>query len=303
MEHSTHSRASALYPHPAVGARAIPIALALTLAAAALLPPRATAGDAELLVARRATLPSAPADDVWRDAAPSRVALIPQDMVEPRQLQATTGEVVVRAVSDGSRIAFRLEWSDQSVDDMAKPAQFTDACAVQVPRDATADVPAPQMGEPGRPVEITYWRASWQAAVDGRPDSIQALYPGAAVDHYPFEAAPLEKNATAQQAMALRYAPARAAGNEVAGPRQRAVEDLIAEGPGSLSPAAAQDSTGAGLRTANGWAVVLVRRLPAALGAGKRSQVAFAVWDGAHDEVGARKMRSGWVPIAMAEEQ
>jgi DMSO reductase family type II enzyme heme b subunit len=303
MTHSTPSRASALSSHPAVDARALPIALALTLAAAALLPPTAAAGDAELLVARRATLPSAPADAVWDNLAPSRVALIPQDMVEPRQLQATTGAVVVRAVSDGSRVAFRLEWSDQSVDDMAKPAQFTDACAVQVPRDATADVPAPQMGEPGRPVEITYWRASWQAAVDGRSDSIQALYPGAAVDHYPFEAAPLEKNPTAQQAMALRYAPARAAGNEVAGPRQRAVEDLIAEGPGSLSPATAQDSTGGGVRTATGWAVVLVRRLPAALGAGKRSQVAFAVWDGAHDEVGARKMRSGWVPIAMAEEQ
>jgi hypothetical protein len=43
---------------------------------------------------------------------------------------------------------------------------------------------------------------------------------------------------------------------------------------------------------------MLVRPLPKALAAGKRSQVALAVWDGARGEVGARKMRSVWVPIA-----
>ena len=29
------------------------------------------------------------------------------------------------------------------------------------------------------------------------------------------------------------------------------------------------------------------------------SQVAFAVWQGAHGEVGARKMRSAWIPLAL----
>lgn len=272
------------------------VALALATASSA-----AAAADAEILITRRATLPADPADAVWRDVAPARVALVPQDMVEPRQLQVTTSEVLARAVSDGSHIAFLLEWADASRDDMVKPAQFTDACAVQLPRDAAADVPAPQMGESGRPVEITYWRASWQASVDGRPDSIKALYPGAAVDHYPFEAAPLESDPSAQQKMALRYAPARAAGNDAAGRRDRAVEDLVAEGPGSLATAPTQDSSGRGVRTANGWAVVLVRPLPASLAAGRRTQAAFAVWDGGRGEVGARKMRSGWVPIALEE--
>jgi hypothetical protein len=50
--------------------------------------------------------------------------------------------------------------------------------------------------------------------------------------------------------MAARYAPARAVGNEMAGPRERPVEDLIAEGPGTLSPAASQNSTGAACATA-----------------------------------------------------
>jgi hypothetical protein len=264
-----------------------------------LLPYQSYGADAQISVARVKTLPSAPADDVWRAVAATRVALIPQDMVEPRQLTPTTPEVFVRALSDGGRIAVLLEWPDATRDDMTKPAQFTDACALQVPGEVAADVPAPQMGEPGRRVEITYWRAAWQALVDGRPDPIRALYPGATVDHYPFDAAPLADNPTAQQEMAKRYAPALAAGNDMAVPRQRPVEDLIAEGPGTLSPAAKQESAGSGTRTASGWAVVLVRPLPAPLAAGKRSQVAFAVWDGAHQEVGARKMRSAWVPIAV----
>jgi hypothetical protein len=155
------------------------------------------------------------------------------------------------------------------------------------------------MGEPGRGVEITYWRAVWQAAVDGRPDSIRALYPGASVDHYPFEAAPLDDDPAAREEMATRYAPARAVGNRMAGSRRRPVEDLVAEGPGTLSPATEQDSTGSGARTATGWAVMLERDLPDALAASKRAQVAFAVWDGARGEVGARKMRSVWVPIVM----
>jgi hypothetical protein len=256
------------------------------------------AADAQLSISRVTTLPAAPTDAAWHKLAATRVPLIPQDMVEPRQLVATTPEVLVRAISDGSRVAFLLEWPDATLDDMTKPAKFTDACAVQLPGVVSADVPAPQMGEPGRQVEITYWRAVWQAIVDGREDSIRALYPGASVDHYPFEAPSLTEGSAAQQEMAKRYAPARAAGNDMAGSRQRAVQDLIAEGPGTLSPAPKQDSSGSGTRTASGWAVMLVRQLPSGLATGKRSQVAFAVWDGARGEVGARKMRSAWVPIA-----
>jgi Ethylbenzene dehydrogenase len=275
--------------HPIVPGSAV--ALLLLLCSSGL------AADAQLTVARGATLPSAPTDAAWKSLAPVRVPLVPQDMVEPRELVPTTPEVLVRALTDGSRVAFLLEWPDTTADDVAKPAQFTDACAVQLPGNVAADVPAPQMGEAGRRVEITYWRAAWQAIVDGRPDSIRALYPGASIDHYPFEAPSLAADSPAQRAMAKRYAPARAAGNDMAGPHQRSVQDLVAEGPGTLSPAPQQASSGSGTRTATGWAVMLVRPLPAGLAPGKRSQVAFAVWDGARGEVGARKMRSVWIPV------
>jgi DMSO reductase family type II enzyme heme b subunit len=168
---------------------------------------------------------------------------------------------------------------------------------VQLPVGTQADVPAPQMGEMQRPVEITYWRGFWQSMVDGREDTIKALFPNATVDHYPFEAAALQPGSEAQREMAQRYAPARALGNEMAGPRKQPVQDLIAEGPGTIHPAAENRSVGRGTRTDQGWSVVLSRPLPNGIEPGGRTQVAFAVWQGAHQEVGARKMRSVWVPL------
>ena len=253
----------------------------------------------EVVAVTRSSLPSGPTDPAWNELPVHVAPLLLQDMVEPRQLAPTTREVRVRAASDGVKVAFRLEWTDATRDDRPGPARFADACAVQVPAKVERDVPAPQMGEAGRAVEISFWRASWQAVVDGRGDSIRDLYPNASVDHYPFEAASLEKDPQAKGEMALRYAPARALGNAMAGPRRNPVEDLIAEGPGSLSPARATQSSGKGERTPSGWSVVIARPIPAGLAPGTRSQVAFAVWEGSHQEGGSRKMRTGWIPMSL----
>lgn len=258
-----------------------------------------TAPLANVVVAARAAIPETPVDPAW-DTVPEYVAkLIAQDLVEPRLLKLSTPEVRVRAVSDGQRMAFRLTWEDAAKNDLPGPAQFVDACAVQMPRVIEATVPAPQMGEPGRPVEIVLWNAAWQATVDGRGDSIRDIHPHAAVDHYPFEAASLQPGSAPQREMATRYAPARALGNPMAGPRQTPVQDLTSEGPGTLTPRPDGHSTGAGRRTEAGWSVVLVRDLPKGLASQGDSQVAFAVWEGGQEEVGARKMRTAWIPLKL----
>jgi DMSO reductase family type II enzyme heme b subunit len=251
----------------------------------------------EVVAVRQAALVGDPTAKEWETLPEHRAALLLQDVVEPRLLEPSTPEVRVKAMSDGTRIAFRLEWSDETTNDQPDTGRFSDACAVQLPAKTAPDVPAPQMGEAGRPVEIVYWRASWQAVVDGRPDAITAIHPGAAVDHYPFEAASLPPGSPEQQAMAKRYAPARALGNTLAGPRAKPVQDLVGEGPSTLRPAGETRSDGRGVRTGGGWAVVVVRPMPAAVGSDARTQVAFAVWDGERKEVGARKMRTGWVPL------
>ena len=192
-----------------------------------------------------------------------------------------------------------MEWADATKNDLATPNQFVDACAVQLPAKIAPNVPAPQMGETGRPVEIAYWNASWQATVNGRGDTIKDVYPNAAVDHYPFQAAALQKDSPAQKEMATRYSPARALGNPMGGPHDTPVQDLIAEGPGTITRAAQTASKGRGERTATGWAVVITRRLPDGFNAQTRDQVAFAVWQGAEEEVGPRKMRTGWIPLAL----
>lgn len=262
---------------------------------------RAPAPTPEVVALRLAALPEDPGAEAWRNAPEHVAPLLLQDLVEPRLMKASTPDVRVRAITDGARIAFRLEWIDAESDDAPGPGKFLDGCAVQVPQKADIVVPNPQMGQAGRGVHITFWRADWQASVDGRPDSISALYPNAAVDHYPFDAPALGKGSDAQAQMARRYAPADAVGNRRAGPRATPVEDLIAEGPGTITAASATTSRGRGVRTPTGWAVVIVRPMPDGLSTASRTQVAFAVWQGSAQESGARKMRSAWIGLAMRE--
>jgi DMSO reductase family type II enzyme heme b subunit len=248
-----------------------------------------------------ATIPNDPADPAW-DHAPEYVAkLILQDLVEPRLMSPSTTNVRVRSISDGSKLAFRLDWDDDSENTLAGTSEFPDACAIQLPSRNEPTVPAPQMGESGRPVEVTYWNAAWQATADGRGEALKDVHPHAAIDHYPFEAKSLENNPTAQREMAQRYAPARALGNLMSGPRDAPVEDLIAEGPGTLRRAATLKSSGHGQRTASGWSVVISRPLPSGFAANTPTQIAFAVWRGDQQEVGARKMRTGWITLAVKE--
>jgi hypothetical protein len=238
-------------------------------------------------------------DSAWRDAPVHGSKLILQDLVEPRLMESSTQEVRVQAITDGSEIAFRIEWLDAISNDAAKPHHFVDGCAVQLPQKIDASVPAPQMGETSKTVEISYWRADWQAIVDGRADDITSLYPNAKPDHYPFNARSLENNPDAQRETAIRYSPAKAAGNFRQGPREKPVEDLIAEGPGTLSPNPQGSSRAKGVRTSEGWVVVITRPMPAGFTRDQPTQIAFAVWEGAHGETGARKMRTGWVNLLL----
>jgi hypothetical protein len=246
-----------------------------------------------------ATLPADPDDAAW-NAAPEHVAkLLLQDLVEPRLQTASTPEVRVRALTSSAEIAFRLAWPDRTLDDLPGAGRFVDSCAVQVPQKPAPTAPDPQMGQAGNGVAITFWRADWQATVNGRGDSIGDLYPNASVDHYPFQTPALEKGSAAQQALTREYAPAEGAGNRRGGSRTSAVEDLVAEGPGTLSPAPATRARGQGRRTSDGWAVVIARPLPGGLAPTTPSIVAFAVWEGSKQEAGARKMRTGWIPLSI----
>jgi Ethylbenzene dehydrogenase len=273
------------------------LAASMSFLAACKKPPAAPTPDVQVVSAP--AVPADPYDPAW-NSAPEHVAkLLLQDMVEPRLLTPSTSQVRVRAIAGVSDLAIRLQWADPTANDIAAPGKFSDGCAIQLPSKVEPGVPAPQMGEPGKPVEIVFWNAAWQAQVTGRGDSISALYPNASIDHYPFEAASLPKDSDAQRAMAARYAPARALGNRAAGPHTSAVQDLVAQGPGTLTPASTTSSTGRGARDGDGWSIVIIRKRPPGLTPLNPTQIAFAVWDGAGEEAGARKMRTGWIPLTV----
>ena len=70
-----------------------------------------------------------------------RSEVLLQDLVEPRLMAASTPEVRVRAITDGSQIAFRLEWPDAELDDVPGAGRFPDGCAVQLPQQADVNAP------------------------------------------------------------------------------------------------------------------------------------------------------------------
>jgi len=266
----------------------------LLIAAACTHPPKLVN---EVVAIDSAQVPIAPTDPAWEKAPEHLAKMVPQDQVEPRLLTVSTGEVRVRALTNGSDIAVRLEWVDDSKNDSPGPAKMIDAAAIQIPAKIENDLPEPQMGQDAKPVQVTYWRADWQASVDGRGDTIRDLYPNASIDHYPYEAKALDPGSDAQKEMTLRYAPARALGNIRSGPRSVPVEDLVASGPGTLSPGPSLGARGKGAHLKDRWSVVISRKLPEGLSLNERTHIAFAVWQGSQRETGARKMRTGWIPL------
>jgi DMSO reductase family type II enzyme heme b subunit len=242
----------------------------------------------------------------WDQARDVIVPLLVQDVAEPRLTEKGVETLRVRALHDGQRIAILLTWEDDGTDDLVDVDRSADGVAIQFPATGGADgVPDAMMGEEGKPVAISLWKASWQRRVDGGTTGIAALYPNAAIDHYPPEAA---KDPTKRAQLTKLYEPPVAVKNPVAAKEwPDPVEDLVAEGFGTLAHAEGPGSTGRGVRKDGRWHVVIARPLDLAAGAktnlrpGQATYIAFAVWNGARDNRGSKKMRSIWVPLEITE--
>jgi DMSO reductase family type II enzyme heme b subunit len=237
---------------------------------------------------------------LWAKAPRYTVALSPQNIVAPMNLKPATTQLIVQSLHDDrGRIAFRLEWADPSPDMLPRLNQFPDAVALQFPLDPR-NPPAPMMGHrPGGRVNIVQWRADWQRDVDKGNISVKDLYPNAVVD------APVDKVYKGQDMEA--FSAGRNIGNIVSQPdKPRAVQDLMAEGYGSLTPKPIQHAEGRGTWRRGKWRVVIVRSMEAdfdkdaaGLPAKSLSQIGFAVWNGGSGERGSRKAWAPWVPLTI----
>jgi hypothetical protein len=243
-----------------------------------------------------------PVDDpeagVWHDAQRVEVPLLAQQIVQPYLEQAAVHALDVRALTNGTELAFLLEWEDDSVDDLDGIRRYHDAVAVQLPTAAGAAPPALTMGAPGVPVHILQWRATWQRDIDSDGKTgVDQIYPEVVHDVMPDDILPKET--------AALYWVGREVGNPLSQVfRTTPVEEVVAEGFGSVTHLPTQSARGVGVHSGDGWRVIVSVPTNRAgvgdeLAAGTAWPVAFAVWLGSEENRGGRKHISNWQTLQL----
>lgn len=242
-----------------------------------------------------------PVDDpdagAWRRPRRIRVPLVAQQIVQPHLERTGVTELHARALHTGDELAFLLEWEDGEVDDLDGIHRYHDAVAVQL---ATRRGPVPPltMGGPGAPVHLLQWRATWQRDIDsGGKTGVDQIYPAVVHDVMPDDVLPPE---TAQL-----YWVGREAGNPLSRSlRSTPIEEIVAEGFGTVTHLPNQTARGFGVHEGGRWRVILA--LPTAragvgeaLAPGTSWPVAFAVWLGSQDNRGGRKHIANWHTLAI----
>jgi hypothetical protein len=240
-----------------------------------------------------------PAAAYWADAAEGMVTLLAQPMVTPRPEKTTTEQLFVKAVHDGTRVAFRLRWKDTEKSEAGKLGEFSDALALEFP---LKDGPPPlvMMGSKGNPVHLFHWRAQYQRDLERGKPQMKDLYPNVSVDMYPLE--PKESPGGTEEDKE-KFSPGVAAGNPQSYPKE-GIDEIVAEG---FSTSAVQKGHGSAARGEwkdGEWTLVIVRKLEieggSTLKGGAKGNIAFAVWQGGKGEVGSRKcVTMQWTPVSI----
>lgn len=240
-----------------------------------------------------------PRSGAWKDAAAVLVPLAAQQIAQPFLEKAGVAELDVRALHDGKAVALRLEWDDDSVDDLDGIRRYHDAVAVQLPTKPGAPPPL-TMGAPGSAVQILQWRATWQRDIDsGGKTGVDQIYPEVIHDVMPDDVLPPK---TAQL-----YWVGREAGNPLSQVRRTSpVEEAVAEGFGSVTHLSMHTAQGRGVNEGGRWKVAI--SLPSArttvgapLEPGTSWPIAFAVWLGSLENRGGRKHIANWQTLVLEQ--
>ncbi|MBI4220758.1 MAG: hypothetical protein HY682_11485 [Chloroflexi bacterium] len=248
-----------------------------------------------------------PSSEAWSQALAIEVPLTPQRVTLPMLTEGSIETMQVKSLNNGSWIAFRLEWADGSKNERAiAQDQFRDAAAIQLP--VTRSVPGVCMGVRGQPVNLWHWKADWQADIDGGFQDLVAVYPNFWKDYYPFVVGtpPFKSPVDFADPDAKRYLVGWAVGNPLSEQaRVTPVEELVAHGFGTASSRSIQAVLGRGTWNAGKWSVVFARPMSTddpsetQFVGGERGFIAVAAWNGANQEVGARKQISADVALVV----
>jgi hypothetical protein len=226
-------------------------------------------------------LPLDPNARVWAKAAVSSIPLVPQTVTQPFG-GGSTSIVSVKSIHNGREVAFLMEWADDTVNEAVGPDTYRDAAALMFAMDSKTP-PSPFMGNKGGRIILWQWKADWQARLEGKE-----TYPTAYSDFInPDDPTLFGRIGNKPKA-------------------ETPVEELTAEGFGTLTTKKEQTVLGRGVHANGKWKVVFVRRLGSAepgnvsFAAGETVQVTVAVWNGDAKEVSAKKSVSMvWHPLVL----
>jgi hypothetical protein len=242
-------------------------------------------------------------DDVWKTVATYKQPLQRQFLIEPKPIDVGVKEVLVQSIHDGKYIAFRLVWKDPVRNDSPKIMNFSDGASIQFPVKKN---PLPEyfMGALNMPVHILYWKAWRSADRKNGYQNAKTAYPNMAVNLYQFDY-PVQGTGTAKtQAEKDIFIPGKAAGNPVSLAHKEVIEELSAEGPGTLKSKALENTTGEAEWKNGEWTLVFRRPMSVEdsgsvqFKTGETMPVAFAVWEGSRNESAGRKAVSpAWAEV------
>lgn len=220
-------------------------------------------------------LPSTPEDTAWARVSPMTLPLSGQIITRPVWPEPTARALRVRAIHNGTDLAFLLEWQDNTKNDRLTPGTFRDGVAIGLP---LGDAPAFFcMGQLDHYINIWHWKADWQSDIDRRA----------------------ARNTDKQREGVRTF--------EVIPRRVSSVEDLIGGGFSTLTTKEKQGRVqGKALWKDGVWRVVMRRPLvseeqenEAKLIPGRVQTVSFAVWNGENKERNGQKAVAPWFQLSI----
>ena len=250
---------------------------------------------------------------VWEKTRFVSVKLYPQNIVSPKVRRASVKSIRVKVLYNTEKIAFLLEWDDKTRDALLDVDKYTDQVAIQLPLNPSSP-PSFMMGQKGGRVHIIHWKAIWQDDIEKGYRDVDVLYPNYWVDLYwmgqPqfFGEGEIHTHPPHLREFispeAEIFIPGFAAKNPMAVlHRKYPVEEVMAEGFGTLTTQPRQNASGWGVWENGKWRVIIARPLvsddPLDAPITKKTYVAFAVWDGSKGNVGARKNYSPWIELIL----
>ncbi|HZS12264.1 MAG TPA: ethylbenzene dehydrogenase-related protein [Nitrospirales bacterium] len=220
-------------------------------------------------------IPATPEDAAWQSVPPMTLPLSGQVITRPVWPEPAARALTVRALHNGTELAFLLEWQDNTKNDRLTPGTFRDGVAIGLP---LGEAPAFFcMGQLDHYINIWHWKADWQSDIDRRA------------------ARPSERKPDGGEVRRFEVIPRRAS----------SVEDLIGGGFSTLTSKQSQGRIQGKATWKDGmWRVVMRRPLAssdseneARLEPGRLQTVAFAVWNGENKERNGQKAVAPWFQL------